>query len=67
MPITPIYEVQGTGLWSELDGQVVTVQGVVTGGQTMNPSTEEFVVAVEKMNAEMKRLAANPEVRKIIS
>jgi len=31
MPITPIYEVQGTGLWSELDGQVVTVQGVVTG------------------------------------
>ena len=29
--ITPICDVQGTGLWSELAGQVVTVQGVVTG------------------------------------
>jgi len=29
--ITPICEVQGTGLWSPLVGKVVTVQGVVTG------------------------------------
>ena len=29
--ITPICDVQGAGLWSELAGQLVTVQGVVTG------------------------------------
>ena len=31
VPVTPICEVQGAGLWSELAGQVVTVRGVVTG------------------------------------
>ena len=29
--ITPIYEVRGTGLLSEMAGQIVTVRGVVTG------------------------------------
>lgn len=29
--ITPIAEVQGSGLWSELSGRLVTIQGVVTG------------------------------------
>ena len=31
VPVTPICEVQGAGLWSELAGQVVTIRGVVTG------------------------------------
>lgn len=31
VPVTPICEVQGAGLWSEMAGQVVTVRGVVTG------------------------------------
>ena len=39
----------GDGL-AELFGQM-GVQGVVTGGQTMNPSTEELLDAVEHMNA----------------
>ena len=29
--ITPIYEIQGAGLWSDMAGQIVTVKGVVTG------------------------------------
>ena len=29
--ITPISKIQGTGLWSDLAGQLVTVRGVVTG------------------------------------
>ena len=29
--ITPICEIQGAGLWSDLAGQMVTVKGVVTG------------------------------------
>jgi len=31
MTITPIGEIQGSGLWSDLAGREVTVQGVVTG------------------------------------
>ena len=40
----------GDGL-AELFGQM-GVQGVVTGGQTMNPSTEELLDAVEHMNSQ---------------
>ena len=40
----------GDGL-KELFGQM-GVQGVVTGGQTMNPSTEELLDAVEHMNSQ---------------
>ena len=40
----------GQGL-AELFGQL-GVQGVVTGGQTMNPSTAELLAAVEAVNAE---------------
>jgi DAK2 domain fusion protein YloV len=40
----------GDGL-AELFGQL-GVQGVVTGGQTMNPSTAELLDAVEHMNAQ---------------
>jgi hypothetical protein len=40
----------GDGL-AELFGQM-GVQGVVTGGQTMNPSTAELLDAVEHMNAQ---------------
>jgi len=40
----------GDGL-TELFGQM-GVQGVVTGGQTMNPSTEELLDAVEHMNSQ---------------
>jgi hypothetical protein len=40
----------GDGL-NELFGQM-GVQGVVTGGQTMNPSTEELLDAVEHMNSQ---------------
>ena len=36
---------------AELFGQM-GVQGVVTGGQTMNPSTEELLDAVEHMNSQ---------------
>ena len=39
----------GDGL-AELFGQM-GVHGVVTGGQTMNPSTQELLDAVEHMNA----------------
>jgi dihydroxyacetone kinase-like predicted kinase len=39
----------GDGL-AELFGQL-GVQGVVTGGQTLNPSTQELLDAVEHMNA----------------
>ena len=40
----------GDGL-SELFGQL-GVQGVVTGGQTLNPSTAELLAAVEAVNAQ---------------
>ena len=40
----------GDGL-AELFGQL-GVQGVVTGGQTMNPSTAELLGAVERVNAD---------------
>ncbi len=31
VPVTPICEIQGAGIWSELAGQLVKVRGVVTG------------------------------------
>ena len=40
----------GDGL-AELFGQL-GVQGVVTGGQTLNPSTAELLAAVEAVNAD---------------
>ena len=47
----------GDGL-AELFGQM-NVQGVVTGGQTMNPSTAELLDAVEHMNAQQVVILPN--------
>ncbi|MEO5975271.1 MAG: DAK2 domain-containing protein [Ilumatobacteraceae bacterium] len=47
----------GDGL-AELFGQM-GVHGVVTGGQTMNPSTSELLDAVEHMNAEQVVILPN--------
>ena len=47
----------GAGL-AELFGQM-NVQGVVTGGQTMNPSTAELLDAVEHMNAQQVVILPN--------
>ncbi len=47
----------GDGL-AELFGQM-NVQGVVTGGQTMNPSTAELLDAVERMNAQQVVILPN--------
>ena len=47
----------GDGL-SELFGQL-GVQGVVTGGQTLNPSTAELLSAVEAVNSEQVILLPN--------
>ena len=47
----------GDGL-AELFGQL-GVQGVVTGGQTLNPSTAELLAAVEAVNAEQVIILPN--------
>ena len=47
----------GDGL-AELFGQM-NVQGVVTGGQTLNPSTAELLDAVEHMNAQQVVILPN--------
>ena len=47
----------GDGL-VELFGQL-GVQGIVTGGQTLNPSTAELLAAVEHVNAEQVVLLPN--------
>jgi predicted extracellular nuclease len=41
MTMTSISEVRGSGLWFELAGQVVTVQGVVTGAVRHGFFTQE--------------------------
>ncbi len=63
-PVTcAIVAVSSGGGLSELFGQL-GVQGVVTGGQTLNPSTAELLAAVEAVNA--RQVVVLPNNKNII-